>query len=57
LKAILPRKSTKTLVLASEHNTAYSDDMDDNQPSLGDGAGAVFISSNRVSEEDIEFLI
>lgn len=50
-------KSKKALVVASEHNTAYSDDMDKQSGYLwGDGAGAALISKERISEEDIEIL-
>jgi 3-oxoacyl-[acyl-carrier-protein] synthase III len=50
-------KSQKALVVASEHNTAYSDDMDKQSGYLwGDGAGALLISKERISEEDIEIL-
>lgn len=50
-------KSRKALVVASEHNTAYSDDMDEQSGHLwGDGAAAVFISRERVTEEDIKIL-
>jgi 3-oxoacyl-[acyl-carrier-protein] synthase III len=50
-------KSRKALVVASEHNTAYSDDYDKQSGYLwGDGAGAAFISKERTSDEDIEIL-
>ncbi len=50
-------KSKKALVVASEHNTAYSNDMDKQSGYLwGDGAGAALISKERISEEDIEIL-
>jgi 3-oxoacyl-[acyl-carrier-protein] synthase-3 len=50
-------KSRRALVVASEHNTAYSDDMDRQSGYLwGDGAGAILISKERISEEDIEII-
>lgn len=50
-------KSKRALVVSSEHNTAYSDDMDEQSGHLwGDGAGAVFISNERTSEEDIKII-
>jgi 3-oxoacyl-[acyl-carrier-protein] synthase-3 len=50
-------KSQRALVVASEHNTAYSDDMDEQSGHLwGDGAGAVFISKKKISEDDIKVL-
>lgn len=50
-------KSRRALVVASEHNTAYSDDMDKQSGYLwGDGAGAILISKEKISEEDIEIL-
>jgi 3-oxoacyl-[acyl-carrier-protein] synthase III len=50
-------KAQRALVVASEHNTAYSDDMDEQSGHLwGDGAGAIFISKNKASEEDIKIL-
>jgi 3-oxoacyl-[acyl-carrier-protein] synthase III len=50
-------KSEKAIVIAAEHNSAYSDDEDTQSGHLwGDGAGAVFLSKERVSEEDIEIL-
>jgi 3-oxoacyl-[acyl-carrier-protein] synthase-3 len=50
-------KARKALVVASEHNSAYSDDSDVQSGHLwGDGAGAVFISKEKTSEEDIEVL-
>lgn len=50
-------KARKALVIASEHNSAYSDDMDEQSGHLwGDGAAAVFISKDKASEEDIKIL-
>lgn len=51
------KKAHKALVVASEHNSVYSDDRDTQSGHLwGDGAAALFISKDRVSEEDIEIL-
>jgi 3-oxoacyl-[acyl-carrier-protein] synthase-3 len=48
-------KAHKALVVASEHNSAYSTDTDTQSGHLwGDGAGAVFITKEPVSEEDIK---
>jgi 3-oxoacyl-[acyl-carrier-protein] synthase III len=50
-------KSRKALVIASEHNSAYGDDLDTQSGHLwGDGAGVVFVSKEKTSEEDIEVL-
>lgn len=50
-------KSRKALVVASEHNSAYGDDYDKKSGYLwGDGAGAAFITKERISEDDIEIL-
>ncbi|MBA4417220.1 MAG: 3-oxoacyl-ACP synthase [Syntrophus sp. (in: bacteria)] len=50
-------KSKKALVVATEHNSAYSNDEDTQSGHLwGDGAGAIFLSKERISEEDIEIL-
>lgn len=50
-------KAKSALVVSSEHNTAYSDDMDEQSGHLwGDGAGAVFISRKKTSENDIRIL-
>ncbi len=50
-------KAHKALVVASEHNSAYSEDTDTQCGHLwGDGAGAAFISKERVSDEDIQIL-
>lgn len=48
-------KAKKALVVASEHNTAYSKDEDTVAGHLwGDGAAALWISKDRVSENDLE---
>lgn len=50
-------KSNKALVIISEHNTAYSHDEDEQAGHLwGDGAAAVFISKERISDTDIEII-
>jgi 3-oxoacyl-[acyl-carrier-protein] synthase III len=50
-------KSRKALVVASEHNTAYSDDTDKQSGYLwGDGAAAALISKERITEDDIEII-
>ena len=50
-------KAQKALVVASEHNTAYSDDMDEQSGHLwGDGASAIFISKKKASDEDIKVI-
>lgn len=50
-------KARRALVVASEHNSAYSDDKDAQSGHLwGDGAAAVFISKERTSENDIRIL-
>ncbi|TCN64712.1 3-oxoacyl-ACP synthase III family protein [Acetobacteroides hydrogenigenes] len=47
-------KATKALVVASEHNTYYSNDSDEKCGHLwGDGAAAVFLSKDRLSETDM----
>lgn len=51
------KKSRNALVVASEHNTAYSDDLDEQSGHLwGDGAGVVFISDERTSEDDLHII-
>ena len=43
--------------MASEHNSAYSDDRDEQSGHLwGDGAGAVFVSKEVISKDDIKIL-
>ena len=50
-------KAHKALVVASEHNSTYSDDADTQCGHLwGDGAGAVFISKEKISEKDVTIL-
>lgn len=50
-------KAHKAIVVASEHNSAYSSDTDPQSGHLwGDGAGAVFITKEPVSEEDIKII-
>ena len=50
-------KANKALVVASEHNTAYSTDTDTQSGHLwGDGAAAAFISKKKASEEDIKII-
>jgi len=46
-------KATKAIVIASEHNTAYSDETDEKSGHLwGDGAAAVFISKEKMTENE-----
>lgn len=48
-------KAKKALVIASEHNTAYSDDMCSKSGHLwGDGAAAVLVSDTKVADTDPE---
>lgn len=48
-------KADKALVIASEHNTGYNDESDVKAGHLwGDGAAAVFISKERMSDSDME---
>ncbi len=50
-------KAEKALVIASEHNTAYSNENDKQSGHLwGDGAAAIFISKKRLSENDLKIL-
>lgn len=50
-------KATKALVIASEHNLAYTDDADSVSGHLwGDGAGCIFVSAGRYSPDDIEIV-
>ncbi len=50
-------KAEKALVIASEHNTAYTNENDEQSGHLwGDGASAVFISKNKTSDNDIEII-
>jgi 3-oxoacyl-[acyl-carrier-protein] synthase-3 len=50
-------KARRAIVVASEHNTAYSDDMDEQSGHLwGDGAGCLFISKERITEKDMKIV-
>jgi 3-oxoacyl-[acyl-carrier-protein] synthase III len=50
-------KARRAIVIVSEHNSAYSDDLDEQSGYLwGDGAAAVFISKERLSERDLEII-
>ncbi len=50
-------KATKALVIVADHNTAYSDDRDTVGGHLwGDGATAVFVSKEKVKDNDWEVL-
>jgi 3-oxoacyl-[acyl-carrier-protein] synthase-3 len=50
-------KAHRAIVVASEHNTAYSDDRDEQSGHLwGDGAGALFISKEKLSEKDMKII-
>ena len=50
-------KAHRAIVVAAEHNSAYSDDMDIQSGHLwGDGAGAVFISNERLTDRDLEII-
>lgn len=50
-------KAHRAIVVASEHNTAYSDDLDEQSGHLwGDGAGVLFISKEQFSENDMEII-
>lgn len=50
-------KARKAIIVASEHNSAYNNEYDQQSGYLwGDGAGAVLISKERFSEGDIQIL-
>ncbi len=50
-------KAKRAIVVASEHNTAYSDDKDEQSGHLwGDGAGALFISKQKLSGKDMKII-
>ena len=50
-------KAKKALVIVSEHNTAYSNEKDEQSGHLwGDGASAVFITKEKESDNDIEII-
>lgn len=51
------RKARRALVVASEHNFAYTDEADERSGHLwGDGAGAVLISEERFRDDDMEII-
>jgi 3-oxoacyl-[acyl-carrier-protein] synthase III len=50
-------KARRAIVIASEHNSAYNDDRDEQSGHLwGDGAGAVFISKEKITGDEIEII-
>jgi 3-oxoacyl-[acyl-carrier-protein] synthase-3 len=50
-------KAKKALVIVSEHNTGYSVDSDEFAGHLwGDGSAALFVSKERTSPDDFEFI-
>ena len=50
-------KASKALIVASEHNTAYHDEKDMQAGHLwGDGAAAVFISKDKLSDNDFQIV-
>lgn len=50
-------KARRAMVIASEHNSAYANDDDEQSGYLwGDGAGIALISNERVSEEDVTII-
>ena len=50
-------KAEQALVIASEHNTAYYNEKDEQSGHLfGDGAAAIFISKKKNSDNDIEII-
>ncbi len=50
-------KAEKALIIASEHNSAYHTEEDEQSGHLfGDGAAAIFISKNKISDNDIEII-
>lgn len=50
-------KASKALIVASEHNTAYHNEKDMQAGHLwGDGAAAVFISKEKLSENDFQIV-
>ena len=50
-------KSQRAILVASEHNTAYSNDKDEQSGHLwGDGAGALFVSKGKCSENDLKVI-
>lgn len=51
------KKATKALVVAAEHNTAYSHEKDPKSGHLwGDGATAIVMTSEKIQEGDFEVL-
>lgn len=51
------KKATRAIVVASEHNSAYSDDRDEQSGHLwGDGSGVAFVSRDKVAETDISVI-
>lgn len=54
---MIANKASKALVIASEHNTAYSHEDDEKSGHLwGDGAAAVFISKEKVRDNEPEIV-
>ena len=50
-------KARNAIVVAAEHNSAYSDDTDEQSGHLwGDGAAAVFISKEQLTDGDIRII-
>lgn len=50
-------KAKRVLIVASEHNTAYSKESDVQSGHLwGDGAAAIFISKEKITDNDIKIL-
>ena len=50
-------KAKKAIVIATEHNSAYNNDEDEQSGYLwGDGAGVAFISKERHSDDDLAIL-
>ena len=50
-------KARRAIVVASEHNSAYNDDRDEQSGHLwGDGAGAIFISREKITGDEIRVL-
>jgi len=50
-------KATRALIIASEHNSAYNNEQDEQTGHLwGDGAAAVFISKEQVTDSDFQVL-
>ena len=50
-------KARRAIVIASEHNSVYNDDRDEQSGHLwGDGAGAVFISKEKIADNEMEIV-